>query len=828
MKRVGSLFGNFESTNSSAKTRSVGSSVFLVFGILVLFFTFGFDFSQAADAIIEDQTIKNVSTLQYKAVIGRPVKWIKRLEFTANNVSVELPKGSTNISVLIDEEIAIAVQGIEDYEEVVESVDREDIVKGSAITGYVALDIEKKEGIFTRLWSQLTDMALVAQNYLMKFTILGNVIRDDSADPEEFQEEIIETSNATIIEISDIVDEQTEVAVEYYTEAPIANETDLSNGKRIIVSAPSELNYTDILAYTVVEGEGIAMSDLKLELYWYEDPESPIRDDSVDPEEVTPVEVLGEEIIDEEIAEEVIEEEPAEIVENITEETAESPIRDDLVSPENATEIIVEEETIENITEIVEETVGENITEEEIIESPIRDDSVDPDDLVSPENVTEEEITIEEIEEEPEAPISLITGQVILEEENLENEIEKYLDSNVKVDRTRKSVEFVPYDFDSDGYVDYIEWVVPHLSVQVYEIIYITGAEHLDINREVIENVFDEVSEQDNVWSSPILEDEYLRVRFERELDNSKDITIHVRSSGISDILVYTKDGNNIIARFENVAEEATHKIYLTELTGRHDSFDLKVVGNSVEFDYVVDPTPITLSVPQTFNIHGRLSNATDAVDGIFEFTFNIYNTYSGGSSLWNSVRNVTVTDGIFYNVILNATGLNFSEQYYLGITIGADSEMAPRMNLTTDPYAFMAQNVYVGGVIFDENMDASGYNITADYFIGDGSLLTGIDYTEMWTNTSGDATFMDGNVGIGTTSPSSKLEVNGSINVTSGALYFPDGTNMTTAASGSGSGLWTNESGTATYDGDAEITGNITIGGTQITFDANGDVHVW
>ena len=32
-----------------------------------------------------------------------------------------------------------------------------------------------------------------------------------------------------------------------------------------------------------------------------------------------------------------------------------------------------------------------------------------------------------------------------------------------------------------------------------------------------------------------------------------------------------------------------------------------------------------------------------------------------------------------------------------------------------------------------------------------------------MWTNSSGDATYITGNVGIGTTTPGSKLEVNGS-----------------------------------------------------------------
>ena len=51
--------------------------------------------------------------------------------------------------------------------------------------------------------------------------------------------------------------------------------------------------------------------------------------------------------------------------------------------------------------------------------------------------------------------------------------------------------------------------------------------------------------------------------------------------------------------------------------------------------------------------------------------------------------------------------------------------------------------------------------NVTASYFVGDGSLLTGIS-GGLWTNSSGNATFISGNVGIGTSSPDMKLEIEG------------------------------------------------------------------
>ncbi len=64
-------------------------------------------------------------------------------------------------------------------------------------------------------------------------------------------------------------------------------------------------------------------------------------------------------------------------------------------------------------------------------------------------------------------------------------------------------------------------------------------------------------------------------------------------------------------------------------------------------------------------------------------------------------------------------------------------------------------------------------------------------------------------NVGIGTTLPSQKLEVNGTIYSSSGGFKFPDGTLQTTASSGGGSSYWS-ANGTNIYNTN---TGNVGIG---------------
>ena len=163
------------------------------------------------------------------------------------------------------------------------------------------------------------------------------------------------------------------------------------------------------------------------------------------------------------------------------------------------------------------------------------------------------------------------------------------------VNDARVEIEFTSIDTNNDNLIDRIEWIVPHLSEQIYEIIIdVRQVEHLDVNRQFISDITDEVIAKDDVWSESIDNDEYVRIKFERNLEGHNDISIYARSNGNSDIEVYTKDGNNLITKFSNVTGENWYKVYLTNLSGSHDTFDLRTIGNYVEYDYIVDPPPIT------------------------------------------------------------------------------------------------------------------------------------------------------------------------------------------------------------------------------------------
>jgi hypothetical protein len=161
---------------------------------------------------------------------------------------------------LTNGEIDEALLEAEDFEDLVEEVDREEVVEGGLLTGNVVVDLDADKGILTKIWEWMTS-----------FTISGNVVLESEL---EGGVDIIETVNSTIIDIDEVVNvsEVNEVAVEFYTQAPAAFESNLSNGKRVVISAPSELNYTEILAYALIE-DPIKMNDSRLRVYWYEEVE---------------------------------------------------------------------------------------------------------------------------------------------------------------------------------------------------------------------------------------------------------------------------------------------------------------------------------------------------------------------------------------------------------------------------------------------------------------------------------------------------------------------------------------------------------------------------
>jgi len=454
-----------------------------------------------------------IRTLQYKAIINKPVKWVKTLKVEKEaRISFELPLEAENIVVKTGEDAENSVSDAENSEGVVESADRKSI-----LTGNVVLNFEKKQGLLTRFF-----------NWAKK-GITGNVISDLTL------ENITEINGSKIVDLSESNLENTTVAVEYDTEAPVSFETLMLNGKQIIVSAKDGLNYTDILAYTQLDGSSkkVGINEIgKIKLYWYASIQDAITYGYVSGAQGNVIGDLPNGTIIGDISNGSLEnnsiiEIPVEIINN---------------SQENL--------TVENSTSQVDVSKKQNKTAEK-----------------------EKKKT------------KGITGNVIGDETLIEDMAQIVTEEKIKVE-----VNFTAYDLDADGFVDYVEWLVPHLSNQTYEIIFITKATELNSNKEFVRDVYDDVKSQDGN-STTIVSGNYLRVTFEKNLTNTKDITIYA-SGNNSSVEVYKENGNEVIAKFENISEAGWNKIYLTNLLNgeSYDTFDLKSVGD-VNYDYVVDPT---------------------------------------------------------------------------------------------------------------------------------------------------------------------------------------------------------------------------------------------
>jgi len=305
---------------------------------------FAFSDDKNLSQVFEIKVVENLSlnksdliieVKRYDIIINRPARWHKKIISNESiNLRLELPKEAVNISIKKGDEVKKFEEKTDEENKKI----KED--KKVLITGQVSLDNLESRGFFSRIFE-----------WFVKLRLVGKVVEDIKVYEEE---------DRKIIEIQE---NETEILVEYYTEAPVSVEENISRGKRIIISGPEGLNYTDILAYSVLENE---TESGKLKLY------------------------------------------------------------------------------------------------------------------------------------------HIIEGARVLQ-------------------------NFSEFDLNENGLIDYVEWSVPHLSEQVYEIIYITKAEHLDENRSFIEDVSEFVKDKDDNWIL-ITDGDYLRVTFERNLTSENDITIYARA----------------------------------------------------------------------------------------------------------------------------------------------------------------------------------------------------------------------------------------------------------------------------------------------------------
>ncbi len=116
-------------------------------------------------------------------------------------------------------------------------------------------------------------------------------------------------------------------------------------------------------------------------------------------------------------------------------------------------------------------------------------------------------------------------------------------------------------------------------------------------------------------------------------------------------------------------------------------------------------------AINKQLNYQGKLQDADGITvpDGSYNMKFTIYDAASGGNILWTAretdacgapfnpdTKSINVSSGVF-STLLGESGdcpitLDFnSDAYYLGVTVGTDSEMTPRKRIGAAGYAFNA-----------------------------------------------------------------------------------------------------------------------------------------
>jgi len=100
--------------------------------------------------------------------------------------------------------------------------------------------------------------------------------------------------------------------------------------------------------------------------------------------------------------------------------------------------------------------------------------------------------------------------------------------------------------------------------------------------------------------------------------------------------------------------------------------------------------------IPRIISYQGMLlgSNEQPVPEGQYKLTFRIYN--EGNTLLWTEVHNQVFIGGGMFTVFLGSVtplSIPFDKPYFLGIQVGSDPELQPRMPITSSAYAIRAEN---------------------------------------------------------------------------------------------------------------------------------------
>lgn len=257
-------------------------------------------------------------------------------------------------------------------------------------------------------------------------------------------------------------------------------------------------------------------------------------------------------------------------------------------------------------------------------------------------------------------------------------------------------------------------------------------------------------------------------------------------------------------------------KSFLIALIGL---FTMLIIGAFLIQPLISAAQSATPDIPDFVSYQGRLTDAGGtALTGTYGMTFCVYDQATAGNMLWCETQTaVSVTDGVF-SVQLGSVNPLPSDLFdqadrYLGITITGDgNEMTPRLEITSNGYAYTAANAdRVDGFHAHElaEADHDHHSLNAE----DDDPQNAVYVNE------------DGNLGVGFTNPGARVQVHmdGSNGLVEAIRFMsPDGNNVISTG---GFRVWYHGgTGEVRLEATRFGYGNIPNGGKFMTFYTNPD----